>query len=77
MEDSREWIASKSTVNVIALTELLRTNESVALQVRFYIISRDKVEIPPVFFGRRRCATHEDIKRENHGEELQIKCSPM
>lgn len=77
MEDSREWIASKPTVNVIALTEILRTNESVALQVGFYVISRGKVEIQPAFFGRRRGATHEDTEREKHGEELQIKCSPM
>lgn len=64
-------------MNVIALNEILRTNESVALQVGFYIISRDKVKIPPIFFGRRRGATHEDVERENHREELQIKCSPM
>lgn len=64
-------------MNVIALNEVLRTNESVALQVGFYIISRDKVKIPPVFFGRKRRATHEAVERANHGEELEIKCSPM
>lgn len=63
-------------MNVTALNEVLRANESVVLQVSIYIISRDKVKTPPVFFGRRG-ATHEAVERTNHGGELQIKCSPV
>lgn len=77
MQYSREWIASKPTVNVIALNEVLRTNESVALQVGFTLLQEIRLKFHQYFFGGRRSATHEDVERAHYGEQLQIKSSPM
>lgn len=64
-------------MNVIALNKVLRTKESDALQVGFTLFQEIRLKFHQYFLEGGVGSTHEAVERANHGEELEIKCSPM